>query len=253
MQVGDDNTQNITNNFYSGDGLLPAAQSVYLRQVEQMFPYALSGRSAELAELESFCTGDDGGPVRVVAGAGVGGQVGADGLVRAASPGGGTGGPVLHHRPGAGQSDRAAFLEVLLEQLAEAAGLPLPDAVTESNRQGWFLRLLDAAAAACAGRGQRLALVVDGLDEDLGVTNRPDAHSIAALLPALPPPGVRIIVSGRPDPPLPADVPPGHPLRRAGIVHHLSVSPHAQMVRRTPSGNSTGCWTTRARPGTCWG
>ena len=231
VQVGDGNTQNITNNFYSGDGPLPAAQSVYLRQVEQMFPYALSGRSAELAELESFCKGDGGAPYAWWQGQAWAGKSALMAWFVLHPPAGVRVVPFFITARVAGQSDRAAFLEVMLEQLAEAAGLPLPGAVTESNRQGWFLRLLDAAAAACAGRGQRLALVVDGLDEDLGVTNRPDAHSIAALLPALPPPGVRIILSGRPDPPVPADVPPGHPLRHAGIVRPLSVSPHAQMVR----------------------
>ena len=40
--------------------------------------------------------------------------------------------------------------------------------------------------------------------------------SIAACLPKRPPPGLRVIVAGRPDPPLPADVDPDHPLHRAG-------------------------------------
>ena len=74
-------------------------------------------------------------------------------------------------------------------------------------------------------------LLVDGLDEDRGVTSSPDAHSIAALLPAAPPAGVRVIVAGRPDPPVPADVPQWHPLRDKEIVRPLSVSPRAQMVR----------------------
>src|SRR5262249_55277229 len=78
---------------------------------------------------------------------------------------------------------------------------------------------------------QRLVLVVDGLDEDQGVTGRPDAHSIAALLPAMPPTGVRVIVAGRPNPPVPADVPARHPLRDKRIVRQLSVSSRAEMVR----------------------
>src|SRR3712207_8531738 len=39
------------------------------------------------------------------------------------------------------------------------------------------------AAHACRERGEHFVLVVDGLDEDRGVTSGPDAHSIAALLP----------------------------------------------------------------------
>ena len=96
----------------------------------------------------------------------------------------------------AGQSDRTAFLEVMLEQLAEVAGQPMPDVLTESNQQAWFGQLLHDAAAACEENEQRLVLLVDGLDEDRGVTSSPDAHSIAALLPAAPPAGVRVIVAG---------------------------------------------------------
>ena len=53
-------------------------------------------------------------------------------------------------------------------------------------------------------------LVVDGLDEDRGVTTGPDAHSIAGLLPADPPAGMRVIVAGRPE--------PADPRRRAGLA-----------------------------------
>jgi hypothetical protein len=91
--------------------------------------------------------------------------------------------------------------------------------------------LLHDAAAACERNKQRLVLLVDGLDEDQGVTSGSGAHSIAALLPAAPPPGVRVIVAGRPDPPVPNDVPQRHPLRGNRTVRPLSVSPYAQMVR----------------------
>jgi hypothetical protein len=131
----------------------------------------------------------------------------------------------------ASQSDRKVFLEVVLEQLAEVAGQSMPNVLTESNRQAWFGQLLHDAAVACHGRGQRLVLVVDGLDEDQGATSSPDAHSIAALLPAVPPAGMRVIVAGRPDPPVPADVPPWHPLRDKEIIRWLSISPHAQVLR----------------------
>jgi tetratricopeptide (TPR) repeat protein len=209
----------------------PTARSVYLRQVEQIFPFDLVGRDAELADLEAFCAGAGGcsymwwqGPA----------WAGKSALMAWF---------VLHRPAGvrvvsffitarfAGQGDRTAFLEVMLDQLADLAGKPVPDALTESNRQAWFLQLLADAAEASAQQGQRLVLLVDGLDEDRGVTSRPDGHSIAALLPAEPPTGVRIIVAGRPDPAVPADVPPRHPLRDASIVRQLDSSPHADMVR----------------------
>ena len=207
------------------------ARSVYLHQVQQIFPWDLVGRDTELADLETFCTSSDGrsyawwqGPA----------WAGKSALMAW----------FVLHPPAevrvvsffitsryAGQSDRAAFLEAVLEQLAELAGQPMPDLLTEANRQWWFGRLLHDAAVACKRDGLHLVLLVDGLDEDRGVTGAPDAHSIAALLPALPPEGVRVIVAGRPDPPVPPDVPQWHPLRDEGIVHSLSISPEAQMVR----------------------
>jgi hypothetical protein len=78
------------------------------------------------------------------------------------------------------------------------------------------------AAEKCVHLGQRLVLVIDGLDEDRGVTTSRDAHSIAELLPARPPAGMRVIVAGRPDPPVPADVPDDHPLRDPGILRALA-------------------------------
>jgi len=199
--------------------------------VQQIFPWELIGRDAELAELEAFCTTPAGRPYVWWQGPAWAGKSALMAWF------------VLHPPAGvrvvsffitaryAGQSDRSAFLEVVLEQLAEAARQPMPDLLTESNRQGWFGRVLADAAVACERDGLRLVLLVDGLDEDQGVTGAPEAHSIAALLPAVPPAGVRVIVAGRPDPPVPVDVPPWHPLRDKQIVRRLSVSPQAQMIR----------------------
>ena len=209
----------------------PVARSVYLHQVQQIFPWQLLDRDAELAELAAFCAQPDGGSYVWWQGPAWAGKSALMAWF------------VLHPPVGvrvvsffitarfAGQSDRTAFLEVVLEQLAEVAEQPMPGPLAESNQQAWFGQLLHDAAAACEKKKQRLVLLVDGLDEDRGVTSGPDAHSIAALLPAAPPAGVRVIVAGRPDPPVPADVPPWHPLRGKEIVRPLSVSPHAQMVR----------------------
>ncbi|MEV4134176.1 hypothetical protein AB0J72_18640 [Dactylosporangium sp. NPDC049742] len=117
----------------------------------------------------------------------------------------------------AGQDTREAFTTVLLEQLAALIGQDLPGTMNEANREAHLHDLLAQAAASCHSAGGRLVLVVDGLDEDRGVTLGPDAHSIAALLPANPPAGMRIIVAGRPNPPVPDDVPDWHPLRDPGI------------------------------------
>lgn len=130
-----------------------------------------------------------------------------------------------------GQGDRVAFAEAVQEQLAELLGVPVPTYLTDVNREAHLLALVDQAAEACQRGGRRLVLLVDGLDEDLGWTTRAEAHSIAALLPAYPSAGMRIIVAGRSDPPLPADVPADHPLRDPAVVRPLSPSPHAQVVK----------------------
>jgi len=114
----------------------------------------------------------------------------------------------------ASQDDRGAFVEVLLEQLVELLGpQSMPMNLTDATREAHVLGLLGEATEICEERGERLALVVDGLDEDRGVTS-PLSYSIAGLLPVAPPGGLRIVVSSRPSPPIPADVPHNHPLRQ---------------------------------------
>ncbi|WP_344246638.1 hypothetical protein [Actinocorallia libanotica] len=131
----------------------------------------------------------------------------------------------------ADQSDRAAFLDVVLEQLAEITGDPEPSFLPEAMRQSRFIQLLHEAAAVCREAGERLVLLVDGLDEDRGVTEGRHAHSIAALLPVRLPEGLKVIVAGRPAPPIPTDVPAHHPLRDPGIIQTLTASDHAHVIR----------------------
>ena len=130
-----------------------------------------------------------------------------------------------------GQDTREAFAEVVLEQLAELLGQDLPPMLTAATRDGHLLGMLEQAAHACAMQGQRLILVVDGLDEDRGVTVGPDARSIAALLPHDPPAGMRVVMAGRPDPPIPDDVPGWHRLRDPGITRPLAPSAYAQDIK----------------------
>ena len=93
----------------------PVARSVYLQQVQQIFPWQLIGRDAELAELEAFCTEPDGGSYVWWQGPPWAGKSALMAWF------------VLHPPAGvrvvsffitarfAGQSDRTAFLEVVLE------------------------------------------------------------------------------------------------------------------------------------------
>jgi tetratricopeptide (TPR) repeat protein len=203
----------------------------YIHQVTQVFAGDLLDRETELAELSEFATSDDGCPYVWWQGDA---WTGKSALLAAF---------VLNAPPAvrvisffitarfAGQSDRAAFLEAVLGQLSELLGQAAPDALTESAQQTWFLDLLGQAAEKCAEDGYRLVLVVDGLDEDRGMSAGGNVHSIAALLPGRPPAGVRVILAGRPAPPLPGDVPAWHPLRDPAIVRPLSQSAHAVVMR----------------------
>ncbi len=117
----------------------------------------------------------------------------------------------------AAQDTRQAFTGVVLQQLAALTGQELPAVLPDATREGYLLSLLDQAAYACQQAGERLVLLVDGLDEDGGVD--PSA-------------GMRVIVAGRPNPPVPADVPDWHPLRNPGIIRLLSPSQHARDAKR---------------------
>jgi tetratricopeptide (TPR) repeat protein len=209
----------------------PVARSAYLEQVRQIAPAQLHGREIELAELAAFCFEPDQTHYawwRAEA------WTGKSALMSWF---------VLHPPPGvqvlsffitaryAGQNDRIAFTEVVLEQLCDVLGQSMPAYLTAATREAHLLGMLAEAAATFRQRKQQLVLVVDGLDEDTGVTIGPDAHSIAALLPTRPPAGLKIIVAGRPDPPIPADVPDNHPLRNQRIVRILATTAWAEVVK----------------------
>ena len=206
-------------------------RSAYLEQVRRIAPGELHGREDELAELVAFCTDPDRGPYawwRAPAWAGKSALMSWF---------------VLHPPPGVqvvsffvtarykGHDDRDAFTNAVMEQLAELLGEPIPAYLTATTREPHLLRMLGRATEEQRRAGQWLVLVVDGLDEDRGVTTGPDAYSIAALLPTRPPDGLRVIVAGRPDPPVPADVPDDHPLCDPAIVRVLGGSSWAAVIR----------------------
>ncbi|MDZ5447665.1 hypothetical protein U2F26_34010 [Micromonospora sp. 4G57] len=213
-------------------GVAPVARSVYRHQtVSRIAPRELVGRSRELTELAQFCTAPGGGGyVWWRAGPWAGKSALMSWFVL--------------HPPArvrlvsffitsrwAGQSDRVAFTDAVMEQLAELLGEPMPAYVTDSTRDRCFWDLLDRAAHALSERGERLVLLVDGLDEDTGVPAGQAPHSIAALLPVEPPAGMRVIVAGRSNPPIPGDVPERHPLRDTAVARPLGASPVAASAR----------------------
>ncbi|GAA2339072.1 hypothetical protein [Dactylosporangium salmoneum] len=207
-----------------------AHRSAYLQFVRDAAPAVLVGRERELAELERFCL-DDGPGYRWLR---AGPWAGKSALIRWF---------VLHPPAGVavvsffvtarhpGQHDRAGFVDVLLQQLGELLGGPPPLLLTQATREVHLIELLHRAATELRGRDLRLVLAVDGLDEDRGVTPGPDSHSIAALLPRHPPENLKVIVTGRPNPELPFDVPDDHPLREPEVARQLEPSPEAQVVR----------------------
>ncbi|WAU78294.1 serine protease (plasmid) [Streptomyces sp. Qhu-G9] len=132
----------------------------------------------------------------------------------------------ITHRHG-GNSDRTAFLSAMERQLREH----LHDRELECRTQGQFLVGLRRAAKHAEENGHCLVLLVDGLDEDTGVVSAVSGHSIAALLPRQVPSELRVLVAGRPNPPVPGDVSAGHPLRSHAIDHWLEKSSVAQAVQ----------------------
>ncbi|MEU1225231.1 hypothetical protein [Streptomyces sp. NPDC005828] len=204
---------------------VPPVRSAYREQVGRIAPAELDGREHELAELAAFCRSERGYLWwRADAWAG---KTALLSWFALDPPPGVRIVPFFVTARWAAQNDATAYVDVVLEQLAELAAEPVPALLTAATRQAHLLRLYGMAARACAERGERLVLLVDGLDEDRGVTTGPDAHSIAALLPY----DLPVIVSGRPNPPLPADVPEDHPLRDPAIVRILSPSLSARAIR----------------------
>ncbi|GIH02866.1 hypothetical protein Rhe02_09330 [Rhizocola hellebori] len=129
------------------------------------------------------------------------------------------------------QADSNAFTDALLEQLAAMHGEQLPALLTASARDSHRRALLKAVVARAREAGRRVVLVVDGLDEDAGTRAGSGLPSIASLLPKLPEEGLRIVLAGRPHPPIPLDVAHDHPLRDCR-VRRLEAWPHAQAVRQ---------------------
>ncbi|MGW4227736.1 hypothetical protein ACWEF9_00355 [Streptomyces sp. NPDC004980] len=212
------------------------AVSGYLLQVEAISAADFRGRDRELAALSSFCTDDDapaGGPGksywRWLAPAWAGKSALLAKFALEPPPGVDIVSFFITSRL-ARQNDAAAFCEVVQRQLYSLLQEEEPLS-TPHTRDEQLLLAINRAARLCATRGRRLVLVVDGLDEDRGVTPGPDCHSIAALLPRVPPHGMRVVVAGRPHPPVPGDVPADHPLRTAEIDHWLPPSSHAEAVR----------------------
>lgn len=131
----------------------------------------------------------------------------------------------------AAQNDSTAFIMTVTGQLEELLGDGYSGWQGTGNDTTRYLLLLKETARRLQASGKRLVLVVDGLDEDRGAER--GQPSIASLLPKHGEHGLKVVVSGRPNPGIPADVPEDHPLRQPRITHRLREYSGAQRLRDT--------------------
>jgi Trypsin-like peptidase domain/WD domain, G-beta repeat len=114
----------------------------------------------------------------------------------------------------ASDADSSRFLAAVVPQLAYLCELDPPVADRDQ-----FYALWGRAAERAAEAGRPLLLVADGLDEDIRPAGLP---SVASLLPTLVDGWAHVLVTSRPYPELPGDVPDRHPLTSPSIRVHLT-------------------------------
>ncbi|NLU71850.1 hypothetical protein HCC61_03975 [Streptomyces sp. HNM0575] len=215
-----------------GDGLpvsgSTAAWRARLAAVRELFaPARLLDREEELSELVDFCAGDR--PyLWWQAGPWAGKTALMSSFVLDAPSGVDVVSFFVTRRHGPGEADSTAFTESLAAQLSALADQEAPESGGSGPRPGDLRLLFQAAADRVREAGRVLLVIVDGLDEDSPAD--PASPSIASLLPRRPPANMRVLVSSRPHPPLPVDVPGDHPLRSCP-VRELPPSPHARALQ----------------------
>ncbi|MEV5713280.1 hypothetical protein AB0L41_05255 [Amycolatopsis mediterranei] len=186
FSAGDGNTgDTVQVGYVAGDfhyGTSAAARSWYLGKVRELAPDELTGRETELAELKRFCLAADSPSYAWWRADAWSGKTALMASFVLDPPKGVRLVPFFVRAPDTEADSRAGFQAEVNLQLAAVLGIPLPEKAGASGFPG----LLDAAAEASARGGQRLILIVDGLDEDRGAGENHGAGSIAALLPCCP-------------------------------------------------------------------
>ncbi|HET9562058.1 MAG TPA: hypothetical protein VFP01_08125, partial [Propionibacteriaceae bacterium] len=136
--------------------------------------------------------------------------------------------PFLIVRNQVGENDRQAFLSRTLPFLAHIVGDRYTSRSSDpAAARDIFSTMLRRAGAAAISRERQVLILIDGLDEDPALVGAQFSSSVAGLLPKHLPMGVRVMVSARPNPPIPFDVPQEHPLRDPTTWVPLDPSPHA--------------------------
>lgn len=204
----------------------------YLNEIQALAPAALEGRDSEIAEMAQFVR-DDGQFWWWRAEPWTGKTALMATLALATLPGIKAVSFFVLGREDTANT-RARFYAHVMPQLALLAGNPtLRISSDAAQARDQFNDLLWRAAEACSREGDRLLLLVDGLDEDAFLLgpNSPQG-SIAGALPSRLPARVTVLVASRTNPQLPDDVPAHHPLRDRGCWHDLAASPAARAARQ---------------------
>ncbi len=113
-----------------------AARSGYRQQVLRIAPPELAGRQAELDELAAFCTAPDRAPYVWWRASAWAGKTALMAWFALHPPQSVSIVPFFITARFAGQGDRAAFIEVVGEELAAVLGQPTPANLTEATREG---------------------------------------------------------------------------------------------------------------------
>ena len=189
-----------------------------VREIRRRTPQ-LVGRERELAELADFATGTEAYRW-LVGGAWAGKTALAAEVCTAAWPPSVDVVAYFLSRRG-GDADGDNFLSTVVPQLAYLLEEDPPVAGLDV-----FWALWAKATGRAAETSRHLLLVVDGLDEDM----RPEGvPSVASQLPGVVGANAHVLVTSRPYPDLPSDVPVGHPLRTTPSVE-LAPFPGAQRL-----------------------
>jgi hypothetical protein len=167
----------------------------------------LLGRGRELAEIAAFASGPAG--YRWLVGGAYAGKTAL--LYEAVAAGLPDEVDVVSYflSRRASDADSSRFLAAVVPQLAYLCKVDPPVADRDQ-----FYALWGQATERAAQVGRPLLLVVDGLDEDIRPSGLP---SVASLLPTLVDGRAHVLVTSRPHPDLPVDVPDGHPLQQPTI------------------------------------
>ncbi|WP_161965209.1 hypothetical protein [Ornithinimicrobium cerasi] len=190
-----------------GSSRTSAVLAAYARDVRAIAPETLFGRSSELADLVSFIASHEqylwwqAGPWA--------GKTAFSATIAFDPPGGVEVASFFITARLPSQSNSAAFLLAMIDQLAGIADEARVTLDSRPGQRGRYFALIEAAGKAAAARRHRLLLVVDGLDEDQGTGQ----ESIASLIPEVLPDNVKVLVTSRANPGLPQDVGAKHPLR----------------------------------------